>query len=95
MMWSSIVNLKENLHKIALHVHHDDEVLEIFNSPDRKGHLYTDRRFHITGSTNVFLENYKIGTGDDCISIVSGSSNIKMKTIYCGPGHGTRYECMI
>ncbi|KAF7115178.1 hypothetical protein RHSIM_RhsimUnG0063500 [Rhododendron simsii] len=27
---------------------------------------------------------------DDCISIVSGSSNIKMKTIYCKSGHGTR-----
>ncbi|KAJ6293455.1 hypothetical protein OIU78_025435 [Salix suchowensis] len=26
--------------------------------------------------------------GDDCISIVNGSSAIKMKGIYCGPGHG-------
>lgn len=43
---------------------------------------------HITESTNVALENCKIGTGDDCISIVNASSTIKMKTIYCGPGHG-------
>ncbi|GMH01594.1 hypothetical protein Nepgr_003433 [Nepenthes gracilis] len=43
---------------------------------------------HITESTNVVLQNCKIGTGDDCVSIVNGSSNIKMKTIYCGPGHG-------
>ncbi|KAK4433606.1 putative polygalacturonase [Sesamum alatum] len=43
---------------------------------------------HITDSTNVVLQNCKIGTGDDCISIVNGSSNIKMKNIYCGPGHG-------
>ncbi|KAL3511307.1 hypothetical protein ACH5RR_030708 [Cinchona calisaya] len=43
---------------------------------------------HITESTNVLLQNCKIGTGDDCISIVNGSSSIKMKTIYCGPGHG-------
>ncbi|XP_058195009.1 probable polygalacturonase At1g80170 isoform X2 [Rhododendron vialii] len=43
---------------------------------------------HITGSTDVVLQNCNIGTGDDCISIVNGSSNIKMKTIYCGPGHG-------
>ncbi|KAL1533910.1 putative polygalacturonaseisoform X2 [Salvia divinorum] len=35
-----------------------------------------------------FLQNCVIGTGDDCISIVSHSSNIKMKNIYCGPGHG-------
>ncbi|GAA0164076.1 hypothetical protein LIER_19795 [Lithospermum erythrorhizon] len=43
---------------------------------------------HITESTNVVLQNCKIGTGDDCISIVNGSSNIKMKNIFCGPGHG-------
>lgn len=43
---------------------------------------------HITESTNVVLQNCKIGTGDDCVSIVNASSNIKMKSIYCGPGHG-------
>lgn len=43
---------------------------------------------HLTASTNVVIQNSKIGTGDDCVSIVSGCSNIKMKTIYCGPGHG-------
>ncbi|CAI0434670.1 unnamed protein product [Linum tenue] len=43
---------------------------------------------HITESTNVVLQDSKIGTGDDCVSIVNGSSNIKMKRIYCGPGHG-------
>ncbi|KAI3713845.1 hypothetical protein L1987_72431 [Smallanthus sonchifolius] len=43
---------------------------------------------HLTASKNVVIQNSKIGTGDDCISIVSGCSNIKMKTISCGPGHG-------
>ncbi|KAD1033746.1 hypothetical protein E3N88_43394 [Mikania micrantha] len=43
---------------------------------------------HLTASKNVVIENSKIGTGDDCISIVSGCSNIMMKTISCGPGHG-------
>ncbi|XP_049392694.1 probable polygalacturonase At1g80170 isoform X2 [Solanum stenotomum] len=43
---------------------------------------------HITESTNVVLQNSKIGTGDDCVSIVNASSSIKMKRIYCGPGHG-------
>ncbi|KAF9626696.1 hypothetical protein IFM89_038791 [Coptis chinensis] len=43
---------------------------------------------HITKSTNVVIQDCKIGTGDDCISIVNGSSGIKMKNIYCGPGHG-------
>ncbi|KAF3673493.1 Eukaryotic translation initiation factor 3 subunit H [Capsicum annuum] len=43
---------------------------------------------HLSESTNVVLQDCKIGTGDDCISIVNASSNIKMKSIYCGPGHG-------
>ncbi|XP_022977184.1 probable polygalacturonase At1g80170 [Cucurbita maxima] len=43
---------------------------------------------HITQSTNVVVENCKISTGDDCISIVNASSGIKMKRISCGPGHG-------
>ncbi|XP_022151049.1 probable polygalacturonase At1g80170 [Momordica charantia] len=43
---------------------------------------------HITQSTNVVIQNCKISTGDDCISIVNASSGIKMKGISCGPGHG-------
>lgn len=33
--------------------------------------------------------------GDDCVSIVNASSNIKMKSLYCGPGHGIRYYWII
>ncbi|XP_077244151.1 putative polygalacturonase At1g80170 [Tasmannia lanceolata] len=43
---------------------------------------------HISDSTDVVIQNCKIGTGDDCISIVNGTSNIRMKNIDCGPGHG-------
>ncbi|CAM8891091.1 unnamed protein product [Rhodiola kirilowii] len=43
---------------------------------------------HISGSTSVIVEDTKIATGDDCISIVNASSSIKMKNIHCGPGHG-------
>ncbi|KAG6655012.1 hypothetical protein CIPAW_05G185600 [Carya illinoinensis] len=43
---------------------------------------------HISASTDVSLQDCKIGTGDDCISIVNASTGIKMKRIYCGPGHG-------
>ena len=28
--------------------------------------------------------------GDDCISIVSGSKNVRATRITCGPGHGIR-----
>ncbi|CAL9088337.1 unnamed protein product [Musa textilis] len=43
---------------------------------------------HIGESTDVAIQNCHIGTGDDCVSIVNASSNIKMKKIMCGPGHG-------
>ncbi|KAF8677134.1 hypothetical protein HU200_046601 [Digitaria exilis] len=43
---------------------------------------------HVAESTAVSITNCRIGTGDDCISIVNASFNIRMKNIVCGPGHG-------
>ncbi|TKW38204.1 hypothetical protein SEVIR_1G098500v4 [Setaria viridis] len=43
---------------------------------------------HVAESTAVTIQNCRIGTGDDCISIVNASFNIRMKNIDCGPGHG-------
>ncbi|KAK2974380.1 hypothetical protein RJ640_021236 [Escallonia rubra] len=43
---------------------------------------------HISASTRVEVRNSIIRTGDDCISIVSNSSNIRIRKIDCGPGHG-------
>ncbi|KAL0547490.1 hypothetical protein IC582_017426 [Cucumis melo] len=39
-------------------------------------------------STNVKIHNCNIGTGDDCIAISEGTSNIHIANIQCGPGHG-------
>ncbi|KAI8026866.1 hypothetical protein LOK49_LG02G01442 [Camellia lanceoleosa] len=47
------------------------------NSPNSDG-------IHVTGTQNIQI----IKTGDDCISIASGSKNIKVTDITCGPGHG-------
>ncbi|MCD7455426.1 hypothetical protein HAX54_028113 [Datura stramonium] len=41
-----------------------------------------------TGSTDVSIDHCQNGTGDDCISIVDGCSNLKISNIICGPGHG-------
>lgn len=43
---------------------------------------------HISASTHVEVKNTIIHTGDDCISIVSNSSRIRVRNITCGPGHG-------
>ncbi|KAL2234715.1 UNVERIFIED_CONTAM: putative polygalacturonase [Sesamum indicum] len=43
---------------------------------------------HISTTTHVELKNIAVGTGDDCISIVGNSSQIRIKNIVCGPGHG-------
>ncbi|KAK6289719.1 hypothetical protein POUND7_001260 [Theobroma cacao] len=43
---------------------------------------------HVTHTQNIQITNSVIGTGDDCISIVSESQNVQAMDISCGPGHG-------
>nr|BAJ53238.1 JHL06P13.19 [Jatropha curcas] len=43
---------------------------------------------HISASRGVEVRDSIVRTGDDCISIVSNSSRIKIKNFACGPGHG-------
>uniref|UniRef100_A0A6N2N5N7 Cellulose synthase n=1 Tax=Salix viminalis TaxID=40686 RepID=A0A6N2N5N7_SALVM len=43
---------------------------------------------HVTDTQNIQITDSVIGTGDDCISIVSGSQNVQATNITCGPGHG-------
>ncbi|XP_078435747.1 polygalacturonase-like [Wolffia australiana] len=43
---------------------------------------------HVSGSTDVKISDSVIRTGDDCISIVSGSRFITASNIVCSPGHG-------
>ncbi|EXB93622.1 hypothetical protein L484_018006 [Morus notabilis] len=43
---------------------------------------------HVTNTQNMQISDCVIGTGDDCISIVSGSKNVQVTDITCGPGHG-------
>ncbi|GER45086.1 pectin lyase-like superfamily protein [Striga asiatica] len=42
----------------------------------------------IGSSTRVSISHSRISTGDDCISMVSGSQNIDIHDVSCGPGHG-------
>ncbi|XP_047326350.1 polygalacturonase-like [Impatiens glandulifera] len=43
---------------------------------------------HVTNTQNIKISNCIIATGDDCISIVSGSQQVQATGITCGPGHG-------
>uniref|UniRef100_A0A7N0TVW3 Polygalacturonase n=1 Tax=Kalanchoe fedtschenkoi TaxID=63787 RepID=A0A7N0TVW3_KALFE len=43
---------------------------------------------HIQASTDVTVFGAKIQTGDDCVSIGPGSSNLWIENVECGPGHG-------
>lgn len=52
------------------------------------GHSPNTDGIHLSASKDVVIRNTIIGTGDDCISIVSDSFNICTENITCGPGHG-------
>ncbi|XVE97180.1 hypothetical protein REPUB_Repub02eG0289000 [Reevesia pubescens] len=51
------------------------------NSPNTDG-------IHVQLSSSVTILNSIIQTGDDCVSIGPGATNLWMENIACGPGHG-------
>lgn len=58
------------------------------NSPNTDG-------IHVQLSTGVTILNSRISTGDDCVSIGPGNSNLWIENVACGPGHGIRYSTSI
>ncbi|KAI3948466.1 hypothetical protein MKW98_019216 [Papaver atlanticum] len=42
----------------------------------------------ISHSTNIRIQHSNIGTGDDCVAINGGCSDINITNVACGPGHG-------
>ncbi|KAG8387212.1 hypothetical protein BUALT_Bualt03G0229800 [Buddleja alternifolia] len=51
------------------------------NSPNTDG-------IHIGYSDNIRITDSGIATGDDCVSMVDGCTNINITGVSCGPGHG-------
>jgi galacturan 1,4-alpha-galacturonidase len=46
---------------------------------------------HISQSNNIDVYDSKFGTGDDCVSIGEGTTQLTVSGVTCGPGHGIRY----
>ncbi|KAG0499141.1 hypothetical protein HPP92_003832 [Vanilla planifolia] len=44
---------------------------------------------HMERSRNVTISRAAIGTGDDCVSVGQGNSDVVLTGIRCGPGHGS------
>ncbi|KAM6565842.1 exopolygalacturonase-like [Cannabis sativa] len=43
---------------------------------------------HISTSINVKVSKTIIATGDDCIGMIKGSTDVAINKVTCGPGHG-------
>ncbi|CAN4081908.1 unnamed protein product [Withania somnifera] len=59
----------------------DVDIIAPEDSPNTDG-------IHIGNSNDISVKKTEIKTGDDCISIGPGSSNVYISEVYCGPGHG-------
>ncbi|XP_075486391.1 exopolygalacturonase-like [Primulina tabacum] len=71
-----------------IHFHESDNILVnnvvISAPPDSPN---TDG-IHISYADNITIIDAVIATGDDCISMGPGSTNINITRVLCGPGHG-------
>ncbi|KAL6614883.1 hypothetical protein ACP70R_037153 [Stipagrostis hirtigluma subsp. patula] len=59
----------------------DVEIVAPASSPNTDG-------IHVQASSRVTVTRASIRTGDDCVSIGPGTSNLLVERVSCGPGHG-------
>ncbi|KAM3696262.1 hypothetical protein ACB098_06G025900 [Castanea mollissima] len=74
---SAHVNIFGCQHVTFDHIH----IIAPKDSPNTDG-------IHIGSSSNINIFNSIIATGDDCVSLSSGSKDINIQDVKCGPGHG-------
>ncbi|XP_041017994.1 exopolygalacturonase clone GBGE184-like [Juglans microcarpa x Juglans regia] len=87
---NAIVHEITSLNSKSFHTHvvncdnftaHDLTITAPGDSPNTDG-------MHISRSNLVSISNSQIGTGDDCVSIGQGATQVSIQNIACGPGHG-------
>ncbi|GAB2265468.1 hypothetical protein Dimus_000522 [Dionaea muscipula] len=83
---SGLTSLNSQLYHIVINNCHDVNihgvrVVASGNSPNTDG-------IHVQMSTGVTISSTRIGTGDDCISMGPGTTNMWIQGVVCGPGHG-------
>uniref|UniRef100_J3L210 Exopolygalacturonase n=2 Tax=Oryza brachyantha TaxID=4533 RepID=J3L210_ORYBR len=59
----------------------DSRIVAPESSPNTDG-------IHVQSSSAVTITGASIQTGDDCISVGPGTSNLRVEHVSCGPGHG-------
>ncbi|KAK4395910.1 Exopolygalacturonase [Sesamum angolense] len=70
-----------NLHKCENVLLKNVDIIAPVDSPNTDG-------IHIGKSNGIEITASRISTGDDCISIGDGSTNINITSVFCGPGQG-------
>jgi len=64
----------------------DVQIVAPGSSPNTDG-------IHVQASSQVTVTRTSIQTGDDCVSVGPGTTNLRVEHVSCGPGHGIR--CLV
>ncbi|XP_047940931.1 polygalacturonase-like [Salvia hispanica] len=83
---NGITSLNSKMFHIVIHKSQHVRLINVHirappNSPNTDG-------IHVGKSSYVNILHSYIGTGDDCVSIGDGATNVNITGVACGPGHG-------
>ncbi|XP_073038261.1 polygalacturonase At1g48100-like [Primulina eburnea] len=73
-----------------MHIYFEDsQQVKVFNfTVSSPGNSPNTDGIHLSRSQHVEIHDSTLACGDDCISIQTGCSDIKVYQVNCGPGHG-------
>ncbi|TYH31599.1 hypothetical protein ES288_A01G185100v1 [Gossypium darwinii] len=77
-----------NSPQFHLKFNHCKRVVVHVMTADSPGDSPNTDGIHLHNSQDVLIHSSNLSCGDDCISIQSGSTNVSIFNVSCGPGHG-------